>query len=688
MTPSREIVLTTCPRDCYDACGIRVVKQNGAITSVRGDPAHPVARGWLCPKCATGYNGSWRDETKRLTQPLRRSGNKGAGSFTPITWDDALDEIAQRLKRTVAATGAHTILNTHYSGTMSLLGYCFPMRFFNRLGATEVDPDTICNKAGHVALEYVYGTSTDGFDPRTAKDAACILVWGANPSTSAPHAHRHWLAEAPGKVIVVDPLRTPTAEAADLHLQPFPGSDAALAFALMHVIQREGLVDDEFVHAHTVGWQELAPLLPDCTPEWGESVTGVSADHIVAAARLYGRGPSLLWLGQGLQRQRTGGNVMRACALLPAITGNLGKPGAGFLYLNGAASRHIDEGYVLGGHLGGEKPASISQMEMAGCLEDPNRSQALICWNINIAASNPQQSRLHQALEREDLFTVVVDVFPTDTTDFADIVLPAASFLEFDDLMVSYFNLTIGAQVKATEPMGECLPNQEIFRRLARKMGYAEPELYESDADVIARILLGTNIGEDFRSLSAKGTVFYSTEPIIQFADLQFPTPSGRVEMASPRAEADGFPRVPRPTADARPANHALRLLSPASSWLMNDSFANDPGVAKRLGPARVSLHPAEAAARGLAEGDQVVLSNATGRLSLTLAVSDTIPRGVAVSPKGRWPKLEPADGNVNRLNPGEQSDMGRSTSVHGVEVTITRLPSADGRQGKPLPKL
>jgi anaerobic selenocysteine-containing dehydrogenase len=684
MAPSREIVLTTCPRDCYDACGIRVVKQNGAITSVRGDPAHPVARGWLCPKCATGYNGSWRDETKRLTQPLRRLGKKGEGSFIPVSWDDALDEIAQRLKRTVATAGAHTILNTHYSGTMSLLAYCFPMRFFNRLGATEVDPDTICNKAGHVALDYVYGTSTDGFDPRTARDAACILVWGANPSTSAPHAHRHWLAEAPGKVIVVDPLRTPTAEAADLHLQPFPGSDAALAFALMHVIQREGHVDEEFVHAHTVGWDELAPLLSDCTPEWGESVTGVPAQDIVATARLYGGGPSLLWLGQGLQRQRTGGNVMRACALLPAITGNLGKPGAGFLYLNGVASRHIDEDYVLGGHLGGEKPASISQMEMAGCLEDPNRSQALICWNINIAASNPQQRRLHEALEREDLFTVVVDVFPTDTTDFADFVLPAASFLEFDDLMISYFNLTIAAQAKATEPMGQCLPNQEIFRRLAQKMGYIEPDLYESDADVIAKILQKSGTGEDFRSLSAKGTVFYSTEPIIQFERLEFPTPSRRVEIASSRAEADGFPRVPRPTADARPTNQALRLLSPASSWLMNDSFANDPGVAKRLGPARVSIHPADAAARGLADGDQVVLTNETGRLSLTLAVSDAIPRGVAVSPKGRWPKLEPSDGNVNRLNPGEQSDMGRSTAVHGVEVTITRSAPAGRQDGKP----
>ena len=287
-------------------------------------------------------------------------------------------------------------------------------------------------------------------------------------------------------MVVVDPMRTPTAEAADLHLQPFPGSDAALAFALLHVIAREGLVDRGFVAAHTVGWDELEPLLAACTPDWGEAATGrPGRPSSRRRPQLYGQGPSLLWLGQGLQRQRTGGNVIRSCALLPAVTGNLGKPGAGFLYLNGAESRRIDETYLAAPHLASEHPDPISHMDLAECLEDPSRSQALFCWNINIAASNPQQGRLHEALRREDLLTVAVDLFPTDTTDFADYVLPAASFLEFDDLVVSYFNLTLSAQVKAAEPMGESLPNMEIFRRLARAMGYEEPELYESDAELL-----------------------------------------------------------------------------------------------------------------------------------------------------------------------------------------------------------
>jgi anaerobic selenocysteine-containing dehydrogenase len=668
-----EVVLTTCPRDCYDACGISVVKRDGAIRHVRGDPDHPVSRGKLCNKCSIGYNGAFLDPQERLTGPLRRVDAKGEGGFEPVSWDDALAEIAERLRSIEATAGGHTVLNAHYTGTFSLLAYFFPLRFFNRLGATEVDPDTICNKAGHVALEYVYGTSMVGFDPLTARDAGCILVWGANPSASAPHAHEQWLPESPALVIVVDPVRTPTAEAADLHLQPFPGSDAALAFVLLHVLAREGLLDQAFLEAHTVGWDELEPLLEDCTPEWGESVTGVPADLIEEAARLYGRGPSLLWLGQGFQRQRNGGNVVRACALLPAVTGNLGKPGAGFLYLNGTESRRIDEDYLAAPHLGADAPPAISHMDLVGCLEDPARSQALFCWNINIAASNPQQQRLHEALRREDLLTVAIDLFPTDTTDLADYVLPAASFLEFDDLVASYFNLTLSAQVKAAEPMGEALANMEIFRRLARAMGYEEAALYESDADLLDTVLQRSGVGEDFASIAAKGTVPISAEPIVQFADLVFPTPSGRVELASARAEADGLPRLPLPLFDARPAEGRLRLLSPASPWLLNDSFANDAKIAKRIGPATIALHPDDARERGLAEGDDAVVRNETGRLRLLVTLSDAVPRGVAYSPKGRWPKREAARANVNALNPGESADMGKSTSVHGVEVLVAR---------------
>jgi anaerobic selenocysteine-containing dehydrogenase len=667
-----EVILTTCPRDCYDACGVVVVTRDGAIRHVRGDPDHPVSRGRLCVKCATAYNGVLRDPGARLLTPLRRDGPKGSGRFAPLSWDQAIAEVAGRLRTIASDTGPQTILNAHYSGTLALLGCNFPQRFFNRLGATEIDPDSICNKAGHVALQYVYGTSLDGFDPRTAGEAACILVWGANPSASAPHQHDHWLPEAPGAVIVVDPVATPTARAADLHLAPFPGSDAALAFALMHVIRRDGILDRELLEQHTAGWDELEPLLADCTPQWGQRVTGVPAATIEHAARLYGVGPSLLWIGQGFQRQPRGGNAVRAVALLPALSGNLGRPGTGLLYLNGAESRALDEDYLAGTDLRRTTPDAVSHMDLAERLEDREHSRALFCWNINIAASNPQQDRLRAALTRPDLFTVVVDLFATDTCDYADIVLPAASFLECDDIVASYFHLCIGAQVKATKPLGESLPNPEIFRRLAGAMGFAERELYESDSEAIARVLVPT--GLDFGELAARGTVWVDPQPRVQFAQMRFPTPSGKVEIASPQAQADGLPRVPEPHADPRPSGGRLRLLSPASPWMLNDSFANDAKLTRRIGPATVTMHPEDARERGLATGDVALLRNGAGQLTLSVALSDELPRGVVYSPKGRWPKREPGGANVNMLNPGTASDMGRSTSVHGIEVTVSRL--------------
>ncbi|GAC1666621.1 MAG: hypothetical protein NVS9B2_07040 [Steroidobacteraceae bacterium] len=564
---SREdVVLTTCPRDCYDTCGMLVHRRDGVVTAVRGDPAHPVSRGTLCGKCSTAYNREWRDPQRRLTLPLRRIGAKGSGRFESISWDSACAQIAQRLRGIAASHGAQAIFNAHYTGTISLLAGIAPMRFFHRLGATEVTPDTICNMAGHVALRYLYGSSVDGFDPRTADHAQCIVVWGANPHASAPHAHEGWLPEARGKVVVVDPIRTPTAAQADIHLQPFPGSDAALAFALMHVIRREGLIDSAFIADHVLGWEEFEPLLDGCDPAWGAAATGVRASLIEEVAVLYARGPSLLWLGQGLQRQATGGNVMRACGLLPAVTGNLCKPGAGFLYLNGnLRQRGIDEEYLAAPHLASGAPAAaVSHMDFAAALEDPARARALFVWNMNPLASCPQQARLRRALAREDLLTIALDLFATDTTDMADYVLPAASFLEFDDLIASYFQLTLSAQVKAMEPLGGALPNLEIFRRLARAMDYSEPELQESDAAILAALLERSGLGLDFAALARRGSIWVPAEPAVQFADRVFATSSGRIEIASARAAA--------PSAAASAAGPARAFAAGARRCLIHNS--------------------------------------------------------------------------------------------------------------------
>jgi anaerobic selenocysteine-containing dehydrogenase len=668
----KTIIRTTCPRDCYDACGIAVVKRADGLVKVLGDPDHAVSRGALCGKCAIAYNGAWLDPEARVTRPLKRVGPKGEGRFEAISWDQAINEIAARLARIVSSHGAQTIWHAHYTGTCSLLAGGFPQRFFNRLGASEVDPDSICNAAGHAALQYMYGASDVGFDPRTAKNASCILVWGANPSASAPHQHKHWLKETNAKTIVVDPVRHATAADADLHLQLFPGSDAVLAFAMLHVLKRENLIDRAFLAAHAIGWEELESVVDRCVPEWAAPITGLSTTQIEEAARLYGSGPSLLWLGQGLQRQPTGGNVFRAIGLLPAATGNFAKPGAGFLYLNGGSRRGVDGDYLEAPHLRRGERRKVSHMDLVATLSDPAKAQALVTWNINIAASNPDQARLHRALRDERLFHVAIDPFPTDTTDFADFVLPAAGFLEFDDLVAPYFHLSMSAQVKALAPMGEALPNQEIFRRLAKAMGYAEPELFEDDRSALDALCRQVDL-KDFASLSAKGTVDIWPEPVPQFADLRFPTPSGRIEIASAAAEADGHPRLPQPIADPRPKDGALRLLSPASAWLMNSSYNSDPKIADKLGPESITLNPADATRLDLSDGDAVIASNETGGLELRVGIADVVPAGVALSHKSRWPKLSKQRANINALNPGCKADMAESSAVHSVEVILTK---------------
>ena len=677
MTTNSSLIKTTCPRDCYDGCGILVDQEDGKVIKVKGSREHPSNRGALCPKCAISYNGVWLDETTRLLYPLKRTGPKGSGEFKRISWDLALKEIAEQLTDTVHQYGPEKIFHTHYTGTCSVIAGSFPSRFFTHLGATEVDPDTVCNAAGHTALNYVFGDSVTGFDPRTAKDSACIMVWGANPSHCGPHVNQNWLFGQSAKVIVIDPVRTETAAAADLHLQLRPGTDAALAYSIAHIIQREGLVDAEYVRGHVKGYAEVLPLIKACTPQWGERATGVPAALIEAAARSYAKGPSLLWLGQGLQRQPQGGNVFRCCAMLPALTGNIGKPGTGFYYLN--------DTLAIAGRAGAapiyRKPEpqsqsnTASQMDMPGLLQDSSAIRSLLVWNCNPLASNPDQTSTRKGLAREDLFTVVIDCFMTDTAEYADIVLPAASFLEFDDLCASYFYLTIAAQVKCQQPLGESLPNQEIFRKLAKAMDLDDPTLYEDDRSILSSTLKAAGIMDTWPDFVERGWAHIGAEPLILWSEGKFPTPSGKIELAGERAEADGHPRLPQPSIDSAPAHDKLRLLSPADKWLMNSSFGNDPRIQKQLGPALVVIHPETAKALKISDGERVRLSNELGELGLTAKLSDEITPGALLSYKSRWLKTEPTAANVNILQVPTKTDMGESSSAHGTEVTISKIP-------------
>jgi anaerobic selenocysteine-containing dehydrogenase len=628
-------IRTTCPRDCYDACGMLVKTGLDGTVNVVGDPDHDVSRGALCGKCSIGYNGVWRDPAARLKHPSKRVGRKGAGAFKPISWDEALGDIAKHLNAILASDGGDAILQTHYTGTCSLIAGTFPLRFFNRIGATEVDPDTVCNKAGHVALQLMYGESTRGFDPRTIDGTNCVMIWGANPSTSAPHVHQYWLGETDVPKIVVDPIRHDTAVEADIHLQLYPGTDGALAFAMLHAIHAADRIDRDFLARNAIGFDEIESQIDACTPAWGEAVTGVPARLIEEAARLYANGPSLLWMGQGFQRQTFGGNAMRAVALLPAATGNLGKYGAGFLYLNGWDTRGIDGDYLIAAHLQPEQAESISHMDLARRLESPE-TKAIITWNNNIAVY----------------------------------VLPAASFLEFDDVVMSYFNASISAQVKALSPIGESLPNQEIFRRLSRAVGLNDPELFETDANLIATLLDQAKPGLTFDALARVGTIAYPEAPVVQYERHDYRTPSGKVELAGDAFVAAGLPRAPFASAEARPEGGELRLLSPASKWLMNSSFGNDPKILKQLGEDEALMHPDEARSRGLAGGALIKIGNPTGTITLKLALSEDVPRGVILAYKSRW-TVNGADSNVNALNPGQKADLAESCAVHSINVSV-----------------
>jgi anaerobic selenocysteine-containing dehydrogenase len=358
--------------------------------------------------------------------------------------------------------------------------------------------------------------------------------------------------------------------------------------------------------------------------------------------------------------------------MLPALTGAVGRPGGGFVYLNGPESRGIDDDYVTASHLAVDERPSISQMDLVSTLEDPDRSGVLFCWNINIVASNPQQTRLREVLKRDDLFTVAIDLFPTDTTDLADVILPAASFLECDDIVVPYFQQALSAQVAALEPPGEAMPNPEVFRRIASALGFTEPELFESDEDILATVLERTGFGISFDELASLGT--YWPDPVQQFADLDFPSPSGHIEIASASAQADGLPLLPQPWADEAPTAGQFRLLSPASHWAMNTEFGNDPQIIRRQGPLSVTIHPLDAEQSGLAPESEVLVSNAEGSLRAILLVSEDVPRTVALIPKGRFLRNEPGGANVNVLNPGASSDMGESSAVHGIEISISAI--------------
>ncbi len=677
-------VLGACPLDCPDGCSWVVTVDDGEAVSMRGNPAHPVTRGALCVKVNRYLEQTRADD--RILHPMRRVGRKGEGRFERITWEAALDEIGTRLEEVRAEYGGQAIWP--FQGTGSL-GYVQGLegfsgrRFFNMLGASIHDA-TICSAAGLRGLKYTLGTS-GGMDPEDFARSRLILLWGTNPLTTG---HHFWKfvqdARRDGAyVVAIDPVRTRTAAQADEHLAPLPGTDTALAFGLLNVIVGLGAEDQAYIDAHTLGWDAFRARIEEFPPSRVAEITGLPEERIVALGERIARTrPTAIRVTQGIQRHAGGGMVLRTLSCIPGVTGDWALPGGGLCFstsghfkLNLPALARID----LLPH-----PVRTLTMTRIGTglldVDDPP-VKALFVIGANPAGSNPDQGRVRRGLAREDLFTVVLEHFPTDTTDYADIVLPATMQTEHLDVLAGYGHLYLVWNEPAVAAPGECLSTSETFRRLARHMGMTEPCLYDSDEDLVRQLLDSpdpTLKGVTLERLREEGFVRLNVgNPFLPFAD-GFPTSSGRLEFVSERATRAGHDPLPTFTPPADTGD-GLVLISAASHHFLNTTFGNNPELRRRAGGPVIVLHPDDAASRGIADKDPVRIHNARGAYEAVAEVSDRVRPGVAATTKGYWAKFT-GGATVNATVDERDSDMDRGAVFHDNRVEVSPLgedPSA-----------
>ncbi|RME73583.1 MAG: molybdopterin oxidoreductase family protein, partial [Chloroflexi bacterium] len=654
----RKTVRNVCPHDCPDTCGIITEVENGRAVRLSGDPDHPITQGWLCAKVRPYLNHVYHPH--RLTHPLRRVGPKGSGQWERISWEAAIAEIASRWRGIIDRYGGAAILPYSYSGTLGLVQMSVASaRLWNRLGASQLDR-AICGAAAEYAVEATLGARWSPPYHHVAH-SRLVIIWGHNPASTAPHFMPHLVqARRNGcRVVVIDPRRTRTAQMADLHLAPRPDTDAALALGLAHVIVAEGRHNEAWLQAHTVGWPELRARLAGYPPDRVADITGLPEQAIIDLARAYAETrPGLIKISDGLQRHRRGGQTVRAIAALPAITGQYGQRGAGLAYSasgylrwDSAAVNHWDEC---------PPPPRVINMNRLGAAllgeaSDPP-VMSLYVFGANPAVSSPNAGKIVQGLLREDLFTVVHELFMTDTARYADIVLPATSQLEHVDLHKAYGHTVLAYNQPAVPPLGESKSNWQVMSLLAGALGFTEPWLHQTADEVIEEVLAATAArnpalrGITLARLKAEGPLPLALEPEVPFADLHFPTPSGKVELYASRLAADGLDPLPGWSAEAGEPPAAndgrLWLLSGAAHHFVSSTFAGQPDLLAREGEPFVEIHPEDAASRGIRNGDRVVVHNERGSCTLRAVLTDAVRPGVLVSPKGRWASLDPFAAN------------------------------------------
>lgn len=673
---------SVCALDCPDGCGLLIdIDDQGRGSRLRGDPDHPVTRGFLCAKVARYLEHEY--SSARLLHPLRRTGAKGEGRFARISWDEALDEIAARLQSTAAEHGPESILPYSYAGTMGVLNYGgMDRRFFHRLGASRLDR-TICSAAGMEGMNDATGHRY-AVEPEQFRNAKLIIAWGANILGTNVHLWP-FIVEARrngAKFYTIDPFQNRTGKLSDKHYSINPGTDAALALAMMHVIVGEGLEDRDYVARHTLGFGDLKERVREWTPCRAAQLTGIPAQDIIDLAKEYATTrPAAIRLNYGVQRSERGAMSVRTIALLPALTGAWRDAGGG-VQLSTSYAFHLNGKAVEMPELQLQSPlrreSRIVNMSLLGealTTIDNQPVKALVVFNSNPAAIAPDQNAVRKGLRREDLFTVVMEQIQTDTADFADIVLPATTFLEHTDLYRSYGHYYLQLARPVLQAPGEAKSNQDVFRQLAARMGFTEACFSDTDDDMIRAALASKHpflSGITLEKLEENHFVRLNMPaPFLPFAEGGFGTPSGKCEF---HAETLNY----EPPIESRHGNQSLKsrfpleLISPKNDDNMNSTFASRPENDSFTDI--VTLHPADASSRGIGANDRVRVFNERGECRLQAVIASTVTEGVVCARSTRWPKLAGDGNSVNMLTSQRLTDKGGGPSFYSCLVQVEKI--------------
>lgn len=678
-----EVRQSVCALDCPDCCSLLINIDEGKGSRLRGDPVHPITRGFLCGKVARYLDRQYSPD--RLLYPQKRIGAKGEGRFARISWDEALDEIATRLTSITNEYGPESVLPYSYAGTMGMLnGSGMDRRFFHRMGASRLDR-TICSAPGMEAMTRTLGTRY-GTEPEQFKHSKLIIAWGANILGTNVHLWPFILeARRNGaKLYVIDPVQTRVAKLADKHFTPYPGSDLALALGLIHVIVSENLHDREYIANYTNGFEDVQTLAAKYPPERTEALTGIDRHEIVALAREYAAiRPAAIRLNYGIQRSERGGTAVRAVAALPAITGSWREVGGG-LQLSTSHAFHLNRAGLDRPDLQDVSPLGgqarlVNMTELGKALTelDSPPVKAIVVYNSNPAAIAPNQSLVFKGLRRPDLFTVVLEQFQTDTADYADILLPATTFLEHTDLYLAYGHYYLQLARPALQPAGEAKTNVEVFRQLAKRMGYTETCFDDSEDDMIRtalasghRFLEGITLERLERERSIRLNLSKPGEPFLPFADGAFGTPSGKCELGGFELEYEPPVESRLGSGDLR-SRYPLEMISSKNDDSMNSTFGNRPDT--DLQTATLWMNKNDATPRGITAGDRVRVFNDRGSCLLKAEVDGMVRDGVVRTPAVRWGKLSADGHSANALTSDRLTDIGGGPVFYSCLVQVER---------------